>query len=321
MINQLKTVLLLGVLSALVVGIGSAMAPGSLAVWLLLALAMNVGAYFFSDRLVLRMNRARPLDRHEAEGLYAMTEELALRAGIPAPRLFLIDDPSPNAFATGRNPAHGVVAVTTGIVRLLPARELRGVIAHEIAHIRNRDILVSTIAASLAAVVTYVAHAIQFSALFGGAQQDDEGGSAAGSLAMAFLAPIGATVGQLAISRSREYLADDTGARLAGDPDALATALETLARGVAHVPASVQPATASLFIVNPFAGVGGLMNLFSTHPPMEERVRRLRVMARGVTGSASRSDGRKGPGSDRSEFGPTDPGPGPIGPSARWVRG
>jgi heat shock protein HtpX len=287
MMNQVKTVVLLGVLSALVVGIGGALAPGSLAVWLVLALAMNVGAYFFSDRLVLRMNGARPLQREEAPGLHAMTEELAARAGIPAPRLFLVDDPSPNAFATGRNPAHGVVAVTTGILRLLPARELKGVLAHEIAHIRNRDILVSTIAASLAAVVTYVANAIQFATIFGGyGHQDEDRGSAAGSLAMAFLAPIAATVVQLAISRSREYLADDTGARLAGDPEALATALETLSAGVAHLPTSVQPATASLFIVNPFAGVGGLMNLFSTHPPMDERVRRLRALARAIRSAA-----------------------------------
>jgi heat shock protein HtpX len=278
MINQLKTVLLLGVLSAFVVGIGGALAPGSLALWVVLALAMNVGAYFFSDRIVLRMNGARPVTREEAPALHAMTEELAARAGIPAPRLFVVDDPSSNAFATGRNPAHGVVAVTTGIVRHLSARELRGVIAHEIAHIKNRDILVSTIAASLAAVVTYVANVLQFSAIFGGAQ-DEEDGSAAGSLLMAFVAPIAATVVQLAISRSREYLADETGARLAGDPDALAAALESLAIGTAHVPAHVQPATASLFIVNPFAGMRGLMNLFSTHPPMEERVRRLRAMA------------------------------------------
>jgi heat shock protein HtpX len=282
MINQLKTVLLLGVLSALVVGIGGALAPGSLALWLVLALAMNVGAYYFSDRLVLRMNGARPLTRDEAPGLHAMTEELAARAGIPAPRLFIIEDPSPNAFATGRNPAHGVVAVTTGILRVLPARELRGVLAHEIAHIGNRDILVSTVAASLAAVVSYVAHAVQFAAFFGGGQHDEDRGSAAGSLAMALVAPIAATIVQLAISRSREYLADETGARLAGDPDALATALETLSRGVAQVPASVQPATASLFIVNPFSGMGGVMNLFSTHPPMKERVSRLRALARRV---------------------------------------
>jgi heat shock protein HtpX len=280
MINQLKTVLLLGVLSALVVGIGGALAPGSLVVWVGLALAMNVGAYFFSDTLVLRMNRARPLSREEAPGIHAMTGELASRAGIPVPRLFVIDDPSPNAFATGRNPARGVVAVTTGIVHHLSARELRGVIAHEIAHIRNRDILVSTIAAALAAVVTSVAHVLQFTALFGGSEDDEEGGSPAGSLAMALVAPIAATLVQLAISRSREYLADETGARVSGDPSALASALESLAHGAERVPAAVQPATASLFIVNPFAGAGALMKLFSTHPPMEERVRRLRAMAR-----------------------------------------
>jgi len=281
MFNQLKTIVLLGALSALVVGVGGSLAPGSLGLWVVIALAMNLGAYFFSDRLVLKMHRARPLERHEFPALHQMTEELATRAGIPTPRLFLIPDASPNAFATGRNPAHGVVAVTEGILRLLPVRELRGVVAHEIAHIRNRDILVSTVAAALAAVVTYVAHALQFAAMFGGRHDDDEQGSAAGSLVIALVAPIAATVVQLAISRSREYLADETGARLAGDPDALASALERLALGAAYVPASLQPATASLFIVNPLAGAGGLMTLFSTHPPMEERVRRLRAMAPG----------------------------------------
>jgi heat shock protein HtpX len=281
--NQFKTVLLLGALSAFLIGIGGALGPGYLYGLTALAVLMNLGAYFYSDRIVLAMNRAREVSPAEAPGLHGMVEELAVRAGIPKPRVYLIEDPHANAFATGRNPSRGVVAVTTGIVGLLSARELRGVLAHEIAHIKNRDILVSSIAAALASAITYVANAVQFSALFGGASQEEgEEGSPAGSLALAFLAPIAATFVQLGISRSREYLADETGARLSGDPEALASALEKLHLRAEFVPGEVQPATASLFIVNPFAGMGGaLMRLLSTHPPMEERVRRLRAMAYG----------------------------------------
>jgi heat shock protein HtpX len=281
--NQFKTVLLLGALSAFLIGIGGALGPGYLYGLTALAVLMNLGAYFYSDRIVLAMNRAREVSPAEAPGLHGMVEELAVRAGIPKPRVYVIEDPHANAFATGRNPSRGVVAVTTGIVGLLSARELRGVLAHEIAHIKNRDILVSSIAAALASAITYIANAVQFSALFGGASQDDgEQGSPAGSLALAFLAPIAATFVQLGISRSREYLADETGAQLSGDPEALASALEKLHLRAEFVPGEVQPATASLFIVNPFAGMGGaLVRLLSTHPPMEERVRRLRAMAYG----------------------------------------
>ena len=265
--NQLKTILLLGGLSAFLVAIGWTIGPGATWLFLGLALAMNVGAYFFSDRLVLRMHGARELAVEDAPGLHGMVEELARRAGIPKPRVFLIDDPSPNAFATGRNPEKGVVAVTQGILELLDRRELRGVIAHELAHIRNRDILVATIAAAIASAVTYVAHAISFSAFLGGSD-DEEEGSAAGGLLVALVAPIAATLIQLGISRSREYLADESGAAICGDPEALARALEKLSRGAELIPAeAAQPATASLYIVNPLSGAR-VARLFSTHPPM-----------------------------------------------------
>jgi heat shock protein HtpX len=282
MMNQLKTILLLGVLSAVLIAFGSLLGPGSFYLFTALAIAMNVGAYFFSDRLVLRMNGARDLPREEAPRLHAMVEELSSRAGIPKPRVCLVPAPYANAFATGRNPGKGVVAVTEGLLRVLDERELRGVIAHELAHIKNRDILVSTIAASIAAAVSYVANAVQFTAIFGGASQDEEGGSPVGALAMAVIAPIAAMMVQLGISRSREYLADDTAARLTGDPESLALALERLSEAVEIIPARPQPATASLFIVNPLAGAGTLLNLFSTHPPMARRIARLRAFASGV---------------------------------------
>ncbi|MBI5542448.1 MAG: zinc metalloprotease HtpX [Deltaproteobacteria bacterium] len=283
MLNQVKTLVLLGVMSALVVGIGGAVAPGHLWLFAAFALATNLAAYFFSDRLVLALHRAQELDPARAPQVHAMVAELASRAGIPKPRVFLIPELQPNAFATGRNPAHGVVAVTEGIVQLLDPRELRGVLAHEIAHIAHRDILVSSIAAAMSSLVTSVAHALGFAAMLGGgrcADEEGEGGSAAGGLFLALVAPLAATLVQLGISRSREYLADEKGARLAGDPEALASALlklEHAAQVVVPV-AEPRPATASLFIVNPLRGQS-LLRLFSTHPPVEERVRRLREMS------------------------------------------
>jgi len=269
--GQLKTIFLLGALSALLLGVGGAIAPGALPVFAGLALLMNLGAYFFSDRMVLAMTRAREIPPEEAPWLHAMVEELARNAGVPKPRVCLIPQMQPNAFATGRNLSRGVVAVTEGIVRLLDRRELRGVIAHEIAHIAHRDILVSTIAAAMASVVSYAGHSLLF---FGGRDGEGRGGG----IVAAILAPFGAMLLQLAISRSREYLADEAGARYCGDPDALADALLKLERGAQSIPANVQPGTASLFIVNPFSGAQAA-RLFSTHPPTEERVRRLRAMA------------------------------------------
>ncbi len=278
MTNHLKTFALLGGLTALLVVAGDRLAPGAMPIVLLLAIGMNVGAYFFSDRLVLRMHGARELDPSSAPELYRTVADLSARAEIPVPKLYLIDDLQPNAFATGRDPAHGVVAVTEGLLRSLSPREVRGVIAHELAHIRNRDVLVSTIAACVAGAITWMA---QLAGLFGASSQNDEDApSPLASLAMLLVAPVAATLIQLGISRSREFLADETGARIAGDPMGLANALarlETAAQVVA--PATARPATASLFIVNPFAGANRMSRLFSTHPSTEERIARLEALA------------------------------------------
>jgi heat shock protein HtpX len=279
--NQLKTVLLLGAMSALLVGLGALVAPSYLYLFGALALLMNLGAYFFSDRIVLRMHHAREVSPHEAPDLHAMVVDLSARAGIPKPRLFVIPEEQPNAFATGRNPAHGVVAVTQGIVRLLDRRELRGVIAHELAHIRNRDMLIASIAAAAASLISYVAHVLSFGALFGGSSQNDDGesNSPLGGILVALVAPIAATLVQLGISRSREYLADATGAEISGDPEALARALLKLERASEIVPVSEPAAaTASLFIVSPFGPMAAAARWFSTHPSTAQRVRRLRLM-------------------------------------------
>jgi heat shock protein HtpX len=275
--NQLRTALLLGALSVVLVLIGGALGKGYLWFFTGLAVAMNVGAYCFSDKLVLRMNGARELPEHELPALRRMVGELATRAGLPMPRLFVIRDPQPNAFATGRNPEHGVVAVTTGLMALMNERELKGVIAHELAHIHHRDILVATVAATIAAAVAMIAQVGHFAMLFGG-RDDEEEGNPLGALLLMIVAPIAATLIQLGISRSREYLADAGAARLTGDPAGLASALEKLRRGAELHPREQAPATASLFIMNPLGGGRRLATLFSTHPAVEERVRRLRQM-------------------------------------------
>jgi heat shock protein HtpX len=277
MMNQLKTILLLGALSAVLIAVGGALGRGPMLLMAVVAVAMNIGMYFFSDRMVLRMHRARELGPNEAPRLWAMTDDLARRAGIPTPRLYVIEDPHANAFATGRNPEKGVVAVTTGLMELLDDRQVRGVIAHEIAHIRNRDILVATVAAAIAAIVSYAGQAVMFSGLFGGRSSED-GGNGGGGLLVALVAPLAATLIQLGISRQREYLADATAAGLTGEPEALASALATLQRRAGLIPGHATSATASLFIVSPFAGARGLVHLFSTHPPMEERIARLQAM-------------------------------------------
>lgn len=285
--NQIKTLGLLSALTIILVTIGALIGKGALIGFTLFALALNVGMYFFSDKLVLKMHGAREVSYTEAPRLHAMVEELSLRAGLPKPRVCLIPSAQPNAFATGRNPRNGVVAVTAGIMEILSERELRGVLAHELAHIRNRDILVCTIAASIAGAVTYIAHMLQFSAIFGG-NDDEEGGSVLGALALAFIAPFAATLVQLGISRSREYLADAAGAQISGDPEALASALEKLELAATRIPhATPEPATASLFIVNPLTAVDGIVRLFSTHPSTRERVRRLREMSRRPFGLAA----------------------------------
>lgn len=283
MASQMKTILFLGVLSVMAVGAASLYSPGAAVVMAGLAVAMNFFSYFYSDRVVLRMHGAQELSRTEAPELHQMNDELAQAAGIPAPRLYLVQADYANAFATGRGPGHAAIAVTSGIVQKLSRRELRGVMAHEMAHVANRDVLIASVAAMMASVITMIANVLQFSAFFGGSQQDDDGGSPAGALLFAFVAPIGATMVQLAISRAREYVADATAARYTGDPESLALALGRLSAD-AERPHLVQPspATASLFIVNPLSG-GGLANLFSTHPPMEERIVRLRRLAQRPT--------------------------------------
>jgi heat shock protein HtpX len=227
------------------------------------------------------MHGAEEVSPEQAPSLHRIVDELARRAQIPKPRVCVIPEEQPNAFATGRNPRHGVVAVTAGIMRILDERELRGVLAHEIAHIKNRDILVSTIAAVIAAAVSYLANALSFAAFFGGGQEEgEEEAGAGGGLLLAMFAPVLAMLIQLGISRTREYLADEAGARLCGDPVALARALEKLELSAQQIPvAAPQPATASLFIVNPLTGGSRLMHLFSTHPTTAERVRRLRALA------------------------------------------
>jgi heat shock protein HtpX len=280
--NHLKTILLISVLSALVIGLGTAVAPSFAYLFVAIAVAMNLGAYFFSDKIVLRMHGARELSPMEAPEIHVMLSELAERAKIPKPRLYIIADRQPNAFATGRNPEHGVVAVTEGIVELLTLRELRGVLAHELAHIKNRDILLSSIAAVMVSVVTGIANALSLASLFGSSSGDseEEGSGAFGGLLLALVAPFAATVVQLAISRSREYLADEVGAQMSGDPEALASALSKLERGSQLIPTEQpHPATSSMFIVNPLSGSGAVLRLFSTHPATAERVSRLLAMA------------------------------------------
>jgi heat shock protein HtpX len=279
--NQIRTIILLGVLTVGLIALGGSLGPGYLYGFTALALIINFGSYFFSDRIVLAMHRAQEIDPTQSPALHRVIEETAQAAGIPKPRVYLVPEMQPNAFATGRTPQKGVVAVTQGILNLLNERELRGVIAHEIAHIKNRDILVATIAAGIAAAVTYIAHAAQFAAMFGGSSQDEgeERGSFLGIILMAVVAPIAATIVQLGISRSREYLADETAARLTGDPDSLAGALGKLQRTAEQIPVQMEPATASLFIVSPFAGRSSLLSLFSTHPPMEKRIARLHELS------------------------------------------
>ena len=277
--NTLKTGLLLAALTGLLAVAGHLVGGTTgLAIALLFAVAMNGATYWFSDRLALAMAHARPVARSDASLLYAQVEDLAARAAVPMPAVYLIDDPSPNAFATGRNPRHAAVAATTGLLQLLDQRELRGVLAHEFAHITNRDILLTTVAATLAGAISALANLFQFATLFGQHDEDEEGGSILGGLAMLILAPIAATLIQLAISRAREYAADATGARLCGEPLALASALGKLERGTWLRPMQINPAAAPLFIVHPFAG-GGLLQLFSTHPPIGERIARLEAMA------------------------------------------
>lgn len=282
MSNIFKTAMLLAILTAMLVLIGGAIGgQQGMVIAFVLALVMNFFSYWFSDRIVLAMYGAQPVDERQAPALHAMVRRLATRAGIPMPRIYLIPSETPNAFATGRNPQHAAVAVTEGIMRLLDEDELEGVLAHELSHVTNRDVLISTIAATLAGAITYLAHMAQWAAMFGGGREDEEGGSNPFALIlMAVLAPLAAMLVQLAVSRAREYQADASGAKLAGKPWGLAKALEKLQMAQQVVPMAVNPSTAHLFIVNPLSGQA-LMNLFSTHPPIAERIARLRAMRLG----------------------------------------
>lgn len=283
MTSQIKTAMLLALLTGIIIFLGGAMGGKTgILIAFVLALVMNVGSYWYSDKIVLTMYRAREVEPHEAPLLHSMVEELAAKAGIPKPRVCIMPEQAPNAFATGRDPEHGVVAVTDGIMRILSPEELKGVLAHEIGHIANRDILIQTVAGVLGSVIVSIANMMQWAAIFGiGRSSDDEEGSASPLVAivLAIVAPIAASLIQFAISRSREYLADDAGAQLCGNPLYLAGALHKLSTWSQQVPMqSGTMATAHLFIVSPLSG-GGITSLFSTHPPMEERIARLRAMA------------------------------------------
>lgn len=279
--NTLKVGILLAALTGLFVLIGNLVGGQSgMIIAFILAVVMNFGTYWFSDKLVLSMTRAQPVSEGEAPELYEMVRRLSQRAEIPVPRLYVVNDPSPNAFATGRNPSHAAVAVNTGLLEILNHAEVEGVIAHELAHIKHRDTLTMTIAATVAGAITMIAHFAQFAAIFGGGGRDEEGNSAnpIALLAMALVAPLAATIIQLAISRAREYEADRLGAQLAGTPSGLANALLKLESGNRVVPSHTSEAVAPLYIVNPLSG-GGLTRLFMTHPPIAERVQRLRAMS------------------------------------------
>ena len=279
MSNMFKTALLLVVLTVLLVLIGGAIGgQQGMLVAFVLALGMNFFSYWFSDKMVLAMYRARPIEESQAPALYRIVRTLATRGGIPMPRVYLIPSETPNAFATGRNPQHAAVAVTEGSMRILDEEELEGVLAHELSHVKNRDVLIATIAATLAGAITYLAHMAQWAMIFGGRRDDEEeGGGVLGGILMAILAPIAAMLIQMAVSRAREFQADATGARLAGKPWGLAKALEKLEMASKAVPMDASPSTAHLFIVNPLSG-RSLLRLFSTHPPIEERIARLRSM-------------------------------------------
>ncbi len=273
---KLRTAMLMAALTVLLVLLGQAVGgTRGMFGFFIFALLMNFFSYWFSDKIVLRMYRAQPVTETEAPELYSVVRGLVQKAGMPMPKVYIIPDDSPNAFATGRNPDHAAVAATEGILRLLTRQELEGVMAHELSHVQHRDILVSTIASVMAAAITMLS---RFAIFFGG--RDDRDGNPIAAIAMMILAPIAAMLIQLAISRSREYMADESGAKLCGNPLYLANALRKLEMGTERIPMNANPATANMFIVNPFSA-RGIAKLFSTHPPIEERIERLEGMARG----------------------------------------
>ncbi len=283
MLNHLKTTMLLSLLTVLLVFMGGAIGgKGGMLIAFVMAAVMNFGSYWFSDKIVLRMYGAQEITRNENPAFYGMVERLAQRAGLPMPKVYIIPDQSPNAFATGRNPQHAAVAATEGIMRILTPEELEGVMAHELGHVKNRDILISTIAATFAGAISMIGSMLQWGAMLGAGRGDEEEGGGigglVGSLAMAIIAPLAAMLIQMAVSRSREYLADATGAQICGRPQSLANALAKLHNASRMIPMQeARPATAHMFIVNPLTGAG-MASLFSTHPPMEERIARLQAM-------------------------------------------
>ena len=276
--NTFKTFILMAALTALFLVGGQALGgQQGMVIALVMALALNFFAYWNSDKLALKMNRAREVSQAEAPELHNIVETLAHRANLPKPKVYVVESPTPNAFATGRNPQHAAVAVTTGILKLLSRQEVEGVLAHELGHILHRDILISSVAAVMAGAISYLATMAQWAMIFGGRGRNDEGGNPLAALIMIIVAPLAASLIQMAISRSREYLADAAGAKICGHPRSLAGALEKLTTYNKRIPMEVNPASAQLYIVNPLTG-GLLANLFSTHPPIEERVRRLMAM-------------------------------------------
>jgi heat shock protein HtpX len=278
--NYFKTTLLLGVLTGMLMMFGNLLGgQNGMFIALLIAGGMNFFSYWFSDKIVLAMYRAQPVTESDAPHLYRIVLKLTEKAGMPMPKVYVIPEESPNAFATGRDPKHAAIAATVGIMRMLNEQELEGVMAHELMHVANRDTLISTIAATFAGAIAYLASMAKWAAIFGGSRDDDNRGGLVGSIAMAIIAPLAAMIVQMAISRSREYAADEGAGKLCGKPLSLARALNKLQQGVAQIPmTSGTPATSSLFIVNPFAG--GIAGLFSTHPPMEKRIAKLEQQAR-----------------------------------------
>ena len=285
--NILRTTILMALLTVLLVLAGGAIGgKNGMTMALVMAGVMNFVSYWFSDKIVLSMYGAREVTEAESPQFFGMVRQLALQAGLPMPKVYLIESETPNAFATGRNPEHAAVAATTGIMRILTREELMGVMAHELTHVRNRDILIGSIAATIAGAITYMAHMAQWAAMFGGGRDRDEegGGGVFGLIVMAIVAPLAAMLIQMAISRSREYGADKGGAEISGNPLYLANALKKLEMANQQIPMmQATEATAHMFIVNPLTG-GGLRSLFSTHPPLQERVRRLEAMAHGPRG-------------------------------------
>ena len=280
MTSQLKTLLLMAGLSAVLIVMGSALGGRQgIVIALVFAVIMNIGTYWFSDKIVLSMYRAQELSPEDAPMVHQIVDELAHRAGVPKPRLFIVPQEAPNAFATGRDPEHGVIAVTDGIMRLLPPEQLRGVLAHEMAHIAHRDILIQTVAGVIASAITAIANMLQFSMIFGGARDEEGNSNPLAAIAMMILGPLAATLIQMAISRRREYMADAAGASYCGDPLALAGALNNLDAYSRHIPMQANPATENMFIVSPLTG-DTMRRMFSTHPPMEERIANLQEMAR-----------------------------------------